>query len=34
MERIARQLRIPGRVQSEGFRFYMQRRARELGLTG
>jgi len=29
-----RHLRILGRVQGVGFRFYMQREARQLGLTG
>lgn len=34
MERIAKRLLITGRVQGVGFRFYMQRKARELELTG
>lgn len=34
MERTAKRLLITGRVQGVGFRFYMQRKARELGLTG
>ena len=32
--KVTRQLSISGRVQGVGFRFYMQRKARELGLTG
>ncbi len=32
--KITRQLRIFGCVQGVGFRFYMQRRARELSVTG
>jgi acylphosphatase len=31
---IARLLRISGRVQGVGFRFYMQRKAAEAGVTG
>ncbi|MGH8700683.1 MAG: acylphosphatase, partial [Burkholderiales bacterium] len=31
---VTKQLLITGRVQGVGFRFYMQRKARELGLTG
>jgi len=34
MERIAKQLIITGRVQGVGFRFYMQRKAGELCVTG
>lgn len=34
METITRQLLIIGRVQGVGFRFYMQRKARELRVTG
>jgi len=31
---ITRKLSIAGHVQGVGFRFYMQRKARELGVTG
>ncbi len=31
---LTKQLRITGRVQGVGFRFYMERKARELGVTG
>lgn len=31
---VTKHLVITGRVQGVGFRFYMQRKARELGLTG
>ncbi|MCW5606402.1 MAG: acylphosphatase, partial [Burkholderiales bacterium] len=31
---MVKHLRISGRVQGVGFRFYMQRKARELGVTG
>ncbi|MBI3045013.1 MAG: acylphosphatase [Betaproteobacteria bacterium] len=31
---VTRHLRIAGRVQGVGFRFYMERKARELGVTG
>lgn len=34
MQLITKQLSITGRVQGVGFRFYMQRKARELGVTG
>ena len=32
--RVTRHLQIVGRVQGVGFRFYMQRKARALGVTG
>lgn len=32
--KITRHLQISGRVQGVGFRFYMQRKARELSVTG
>lgn len=31
---MTKHLRISGRVQGVGFRYYMERKARELGLTG
>jgi acylphosphatase len=31
---VTKQLRILGRVQGVGFRFYTERKARELGVTG
>jgi len=31
---VTKHLLITGRVQGVGFRFYMQRKARELGITG
>ena len=34
MEGITKHLLIAGHVQGVGFRFYMQRKARELGLAG
>jgi acylphosphatase len=34
MERVAKRLVINGRVQGVGFRFYMERKAREFGVTG
>ena len=34
MERITRRLVITGRVQGVGFRFYMERKAREHGVAG
>jgi len=32
--KVTRHLAISGRVQGVGYRFYMQRKARELGLAG
>jgi acylphosphatase len=34
MQLITKRLSITGRVQGVGFRFYMERKARELGVTG
>ncbi len=34
MERVTKLLRIEGLVQGVGFRYFMQRRARSLGVTG
>ena len=34
MVRLTKQLLITGRVQGVGFRFYMERKAREFGVTG
>jgi acylphosphatase len=34
MAQLTKQLLITGRVQGVGFRFYMERKARELGVTG
>ena len=34
MERVTRHLIVTGRVQGVGYRFYAQRKARELGVTG
>ena len=34
MQLVTKQLSIAGRVQGVGFRFYMERKARELGVTG
>jgi len=34
MDRVTRRLAITGRVQGVGYRFYAQKKARELGLTG
>lgn len=34
MDIATKHLRITGRVQGVGFRFYMQHKARELGVTG
>ena len=34
MERMTRRLVISGRVQGVGFRFYTERKARELGISG
>jgi acylphosphatase len=34
MEPVTKLLKIEGRVQGVGFRYFMQRRARSLGITG
>jgi acylphosphatase len=34
MDTVTRHLVIAGRVQGVGFRFYMERKARELGIAG
>lgn len=34
MAQVTKLLRISGRVQGVAFRFYMERKARELGVTG
>ena len=34
MDLVTKRLRIEGRVQGVGFRYFMQRRARSLGVTG
>ena len=34
MQLVTKRLIITGRVQGVGFRFYMERKARELGVTG
>jgi len=34
MEPVTKLLKIEGRVQGVGFRYFMQRRARALGITG
>lgn len=34
MQQVTKRLNITGRVQGVGFRFYMERKARELGVTG
>jgi acylphosphatase len=34
MQQITKHLQIEGRVQGVGFRFYMERKARAIGITG